>query len=90
MQFIAQYPLQAQTIVAKRLALDEYIVQQLWQDYDFEFSLNQELIVTLEVEARWAIREKLTEQTEVPNYLDIIYLPALEQIKPKAVKVFHK
>jgi len=87
-EFIDKNEIQAQSIVAKKLGLDEKTIKQLWQDYSFELSLNQELIVTLEMEARWAIREKLTDKTEIPNYFNYIYKQALEQTNPKAVRVF--
>ena len=86
--FIDSHQLQAQQIVARKLALDNKVVSQLWPDYNYELSLNQELIMTLEVEARWAVREKLTDNDYIPNYSNYIYLPALEQIDPKRVRVF--
>ena len=59
----------------------------LWDVFTFEISLNQSLLVALEAEARWAIKYKLTESTEVPNYLDYIYIDALEELKPEAVTI---
>ncbi|MCL4376773.1 MAG: ABC transporter substrate-binding protein [Actinobacteria bacterium] len=60
-----------------------------WPTFTFEVSLNQSLIVTLEDEARWAIKNKLTNKTEVPNYLDYIYIDVLEKMKPEAVGIIH-
>jgi len=42
----------------------------------------------LEMEARWAVREKLTDSDHIPNYFNYIYLQALEQTDPKRVRVF--
>ena len=36
-------------------------------------------------EARWRIENKLTDQTMVPNYLDFIYIDALQAVKPEGV-----
>lgn len=58
-----------------------------WDDFTFELSLNQSFLVNIEDEARWAIRNKLTDKTGVPNYLDYIYIDALESVKPDAVTV---
>ena len=58
-----------------------------WDSPVFRISLDQSLLVTLEAEARWAIKNKLTETTEIPNYLDYIYLDALEKVKPDAVGI---
>ncbi|MDH3974073.1 MAG: NrtA/SsuA/CpmA family ABC transporter substrate-binding protein [Deltaproteobacteria bacterium] len=87
--FINKHRQKAQAIVAERLKLDKAIVTALWDDFVFELSLNQELVVTLEVEARWAINERLTGKKEVPNYLDYIYLDALKEINPQSIKIFH-
>jgi len=78
----------AQQIVARKLVLDGKIVKHLWPDYNYALSLNQELIVTLEMEARWAVREKLTDKIEIPNYFNYIYFQALEQTNPKGVNIF--
>ena len=74
-------------IIALRLEANGEDIDKLWDGYKFRLSLSQTLIITLEGEARWAIENKLTEETEVPNYLDYIYLDALEEVKPQAVGI---
>jgi len=49
--------------------------------------LDQTILVSLEDEARWAMKERLTDKKEVPNYLDFIYVDALEQVKPETVTI---
>ena len=61
----------------------------LWDDFIFEISLDQSLIVTIEAEARWAIKNNLTDAREVPNYLDYIHMDALEKVKPEAIGIIH-
>jgi NitT/TauT family transport system substrate-binding protein len=78
---------EAQRVVSERLNLDKKLTNQLWDDFIFDVSLSQALIITLEDEARWAIKNKLTEKNKVPNYLDFIYLNALEAIKPEAISI---
>jgi len=85
--FIGKNKEDSQTIVAERLKLDKEVMTALWDDFIFEISLGQSLLVTLEAEARWAIKNKLTDKTEVPNYLDYIYFDALEKVKPEAVGI---
>ncbi len=58
-----------------------------WEEFTFEMSLDQTLLINIESEARWAIRNELTDAREVPNYLDYVYPDALEQVKPDAVTV---
>ena len=87
--FIKNYKEESQDIVAERLNMDREVMDVLWDEFVFEISLQQSLIVTLEDEARWAIKNNLTDATEVPNYLDYIYLDALNELKPDAVNIIH-
>jgi len=74
-------------IIASRLETNREDIDKLWDDYEFKLSLSQSLIITLEDMARWSIQENLTDKTEVPNYLDYIYVDALEKVKPEAVTI---
>ena len=58
-----------------------------WQEGTFDLFLDQSLIATLEDQARWAIKNNLTNATKIPNYLDYIYIDALEAVKPEAVTI---
>ncbi len=74
-------------IIAQRLNIDGEDIDKLWDDYEFVVSLSQALVVTMEDEARWAIRNKLTDKTGVPNYLNYIYMDALDEVKPQAIGI---
>ncbi len=58
-----------------------------WPKQEFAVILEQAMLIAFEDQARWRIKEKLTDKTEVPNYLDYIWLDALELIKPEAVTI---
>ncbi len=60
-----------------------------WPKQEFVVILEQAMLIAFEDQARWRIKEKLTDKTEVPNYLDYIWLDALELIKPEAVTIIH-
>ncbi len=87
--FIAKHKEESQTIVTERLKLDKEVMTAIWDDVIMEIFLDQSLLVTIEAEARWAIKNKLTDKTEVPNYLDYIYFDALEEVKPEAIGIIH-
>ena len=80
-------PSQAKKIVSSRLKLSDSEIAALWPDLDLRVSLDQRLLLSLEDEARWAIKNKLTDKTQIPNYLNFIYPAALEAIKPEAVTI---
>ncbi|MBT4376383.1 ABC transporter substrate-binding protein [archaeon] len=86
-EFIEKNKEKSQMIVAKRLNLDKEVMFLLWDDFNFEISLKQSLILTLEDEANWAIENNLTEVIEVPNYLNYICVDELRDIDEKKVTI---
>jgi hypothetical protein len=38
-------------------------------------------------EARWAIRNRLTDASKVPNYLGYVHIDAMKAVKPEAVQI---
>ena len=86
-EFIKESPDESSNIIADYIGMDRAQLTELWDVFSFEVTLDQSLLVTLEDEARWAIKNKLTDKTEVPDYLDYIYLDALEEVKPEAIGI---
>jgi NitT/TauT family transport system substrate-binding protein len=87
--FIVESPDQAQVILRNRLKIDAGSFPATWSRARFRLQLTQDLLVLMEREAKWAIRKKLTERKEMPNYLDFFYFDALEKVKPTAVSIVH-
>lgn len=85
--FIQKNRNEAMEIVRQRLKIDFETMNATWDDFLFRLFLDQSILISLEGQARWAIRNKLTEATKVPNYLDFIYPEALKAIKPGAVSI---
>ncbi|NIS69050.1 MAG: ABC transporter substrate-binding protein [Proteobacteria bacterium] len=85
--FIKNNKEKSQAIVATSLNLDEENVSAIWDDYVFEIFLDQSLLLSWEDIARWAIKNKFTDKTTVPNYLNFIYLDGLEAVKPEAITI---
>jgi sulfonate transport system substrate-binding protein len=86
-KFVAQNPLAAQKMVADYTRMDISFVREIWDDMKFGVSLDQSLILALEDESRWAIKNRLTSARKIPNYLDFIYFDGLNSIKPEAVRI---
>lgn len=85
--FARKYPEEAVDIVSQKIGADKSAIASDWQDTEPRVSLDQTLLLTLEDEARWAISSKLIDKTNVPNYLNFIYLKGLEAVKPEAVTI---
>ena len=86
-EFAKKYPEHVQRIVSNKAGVKESEIAGLWPDLRFEVSLEQSLLASLENEARWAIRNKLTDRKKVPNYLNFIYINTLEAVKPRGVTI---
>ena len=85
--FIKEDKDEAVSIVSKRLGLDSAFVVSVWDDYQFGLFLDSTIIQTLENEAAWAIQNKLTDKTVVPNYGDYISVDALTKAGPEKVLI---
>jgi NitT/TauT family transport system substrate-binding protein len=79
----------ARQIIASAMNVSLEDLQEVWPTYRFSVTLDQSLLLTLEDETRWAIKNQLTNRTNIPNYLDHVYLDALEAVMPTAVTVIH-
>jgi|WetSurMetagenome_2_1015567.scaffolds.fasta_scaffold07396_7 NitT/TauT family transport system substrate-binding protein len=74
-------------IIAKWLDLDPFIFKPDWLRSDFELSLDQGLLISMEDQARWMISNKLTDQTRLPDFLDYFSVEPLAKVDPKAVRM---
>lgn len=87
-EFVRQHPGEAQKIVADFSGLDMAPIHDAWANQNFDVTLDQSLLLGMEDETRWAIRNRLTGGvTKIPNYLDFIYLDGLASVKPRAVNI---
>ncbi|MBI5101385.1 MAG: NrtA/SsuA/CpmA family ABC transporter substrate-binding protein [Nitrospirae bacterium] len=86
-EFARQSPSEAQKNVAEARQIDKVLLGEIWDANDFSVKLDQSLLLSLEDESRWAIKNKLTTATKVPNYLDYIYRDGLASVKPEAVRI---
>lgn len=85
--FVHGNPSETLDIVVRRCGKGRGEVESSLQGFDFGVKLDQSLLVTLENQARWAIRGKLAGRKEVPNFLEYIYLDGLKAVKPDAVTI---
>lgn len=74
-------------IIAKQISLDKSVFKADWLNSDYELSFDQSLLIAMEDEARWIIKNKLTEHTRLPNFLNYCCVEPLAKVNPKAVKV---
>jgi NitT/TauT family transport system substrate-binding protein len=85
--FIRGNPAETLDIVAQNIGKDRGDLEGFIKAFEFRVELDQSLMITLENQARWAIKSKLTDRTEVPNFLEYIYLDGLKAVKSDAVTI---
>ena len=88
-RFCQDEPDAARALFAKASASEAARLQAAWHGYRFGVVLDQGLLLALEDEACWAIRNRLAERGDMPNFLDAVYLDGLEAVAPSAVTVIH-
>ena len=88
-QFIHQQPKQAQQILTRKLQLDNDFISWVWQDLNFQLSLDQSLIKTLETESEWAIKNNIVKKSREIDYTRYLYLDALTKVDSSMVTVIH-
>jgi NitT/TauT family transport system substrate-binding protein len=85
--FMREQPEEARRLVAEFLKTDKAILDELWDIFTFRVTLDQALLLDLEDQTRWVIKYRLTPGTDMPNYLDFIYVDGLLAVKPEAVRI---
>jgi NitT/TauT family transport system substrate-binding protein len=88
-RFCEDEPDAARKIIAGAINVSLETLQELWPTYRFNVALNQSLLLTLEDQTRWAIKNQLTARPDMPNYLNSLYLDGLKAVKPESVTVIH-
>lgn len=88
-RFCKDEPDAARQIIAGAINMSLENLRELWPSYRFYVALHQSLLLTLEDETRWAIKNKLTARPDMPNYLNHLYLEGLRAVKPESVTVIH-
>lgn len=86
-EFIGAKPAEARRIIQKRLKLDADYMDRVEEQNAFALGLDQSLIVAMEDQARWLIRNHLTTATAMPDFTEFIDATALEQVEPDAVNL---
>jgi len=85
--YLTRHPAAAKAIVRKRLDYDDAFTETIWSENQFSLSLDQSLIAAMEDEARWMIKNTLTQERMIPDFMNYIYMDGLRTVKPEAVKI---
>lgn len=87
--FIREKPNEAGRIVAGFLGLSQTQVMEAWINYHFQVTLAPQLLMNLENQARWVIRNGTVSRRPVPNFLNHFYFEGLHKVDPAVVTIPH-
>ena len=86
-QLMTSDPAACEKIVAAALKKSPVEARQLLGKNRFALSLEQNLLVLMEDEARWAVKNKVVEVKATPNFLNAIYVDGLAAVSPRSVTI---
>jgi len=90
-EYVQEHPGESRGIMASVFQFEEGpALRQNWDRRYFYLSLDNNLLLNLEDQARWAIRNRMIDRNTVPNFLDVIYFDGLRAVKPEAVTITFK
>jgi NitT/TauT family transport system substrate-binding protein len=85
--FVQNNDTAAQKIVARYLGYDDAYMQTLWSRLAIDVSLGQDLLISMEDQARWAIDNNIVSNSNVPDYFRLVYFDGLEAVKPDGITI---
>jgi sulfonate transport system substrate-binding protein len=85
--FASERPEEARRLVAEFIKADKAILDEVWNIFNFHVTLDQLLLMNLEDQSKWAMKQRLAKRKDMPNYLDFIYVDGLQAVKPNAVRI---
>ena len=88
-KYARQNPEKIPALIAKRLQAESATIASMWPNFLLRLSLDQSLLVHLEEEARWARRINLVDSGDIPNYLELIEINSLKELRPDSVTILH-
>lgn len=86
-EYLIRNPIAAKSIVRDWLKYDEAFTDRIWSENHLYLSLDHSLILAMEDEARWMIKNNLVTEKQVPDFVKFIYEDGLKAIRPEAVHI---
>lgn len=78
---------ESERIVASAMKKSPDEARELLTKNRFALSLEQNLLVVMEDQSRWAVKNKVVELKGTPNFLDAVYVDGLGTVSPRSVTV---
>lgn len=86
-EFMASEPAQAEKIIAQAFGKSSEEAHKLLAMNRFALALDQNLLVMMEDESRWAVKNQVVDAQGTPNFLDAVYVDGLAAVRPRSVTI---
>jgi NitT/TauT family transport system substrate-binding protein len=86
-EFAREQPDAAAAILAARLGVSKERARVLWRELNVHVGLDQVLMVSLDDEARWALRKEHVTADESPNFLDYVWFRGMSAVDPARISI---
>ncbi|MBF0344517.1 MAG: ABC transporter substrate-binding protein [Nitrospirae bacterium] len=86
-EFAIAHPQEVVRIVSKRLGVIDTEISPILLEMKWKVFLEQSLLLRLEDQARWMMKDNVVDVAEIPDYYQFIHIDALNSVKPEAVTI---
>lgn len=86
-QYLIQNEPDAKAIIRQQVNLSDEYTDTIWKGTRFSVTLDQSMIIAMEDEERWRIKNNLTDTISIPNYLDSVSMEILRSVRPESVNI---
>jgi len=86
-EYAITHPDEAKAIIQKWMNYTDATMDAIWPDHQYSLTLDQSLILAMEDEGRWMIRNNLTSEKTIPDFRKYLYTEGLEVVRPESVNV---
>ncbi|MCF7805970.1 MAG: NrtA/SsuA/CpmA family ABC transporter substrate-binding protein [Candidatus Marinimicrobia bacterium] len=87
-QYIKRHPDSAMGTLAHHTGVDTSVIRGIWNIVDYQLSLSEPLISTLEDQARWILRnDGQVPHDSIPDFTKFIYFNAMESVHPEGITI---
>jgi NitT/TauT family transport system substrate-binding protein len=87
--YIRDHNDEARKIVRDHLGYDEAYSINSWSSLNFEFGLSQTLLLAMESEARWLLKNRFSSRNSIPDFTGNFAMSQLDEVNPSANEVIH-
>jgi NitT/TauT family transport system substrate-binding protein len=88
-EFMAEHPRAALRLVQGRLGDSSGGLGERWGDYRFDLKLGQALLLSMEDQARWAMKRQDAPGRSMPDFLEAMDVRGMRMVDPRSATVIH-